>query len=171
MNPRCDGCANWITLSKTLYESGDEVVHSRTELGKGLCKLLGIETAADFGCVKHEAGDDHVLIVARKSGAPWQHSVAGPCPDCAGKGNNGDSGCHRCAGTGKVRYYEDGYVGEERTRLHPKEREHAAPLKCKACDAIIEIDWVACPRCGARTEAPARTEVVPIEQQSMGGIV
>jgi hypothetical protein len=27
----------------------------------------------------------------------------------------------RCVGTGGVRYYDDGYVGEEATRRHPKE--------------------------------------------------
>jgi hypothetical protein len=63
----------------------------------------------------------------------------------------------QCAGTGIVRYYEDGFVGEEHTRLHPKEKAMTEPPKCGKCSRNIDIKWVACPYCGNRLEAMAET--------------
>ena len=155
----CAGCAHWIVANKTIYESGDEVVHYQALPGLGGCKVLDIETKDDFGCNKFEAGDAHV-VTTEKAGAPWQYSRSGPCPDCAAKGNANDGACHRCAGTGQVRHYDDGYVGEERTRLHPKERELAAKPKCQACGQEVDPAWKACPACGHKLDAAAPVEIV-----------
>jgi len=155
----CAGCAHWIVANKTIYESGDVIVHYEAKPGFGGCTVLDIETKDDFGCKKFAAGDDHVTA-DRKAGAPWQYSRSGPCPDCAAHGNANDGACHRCAGTGQVRHYDDGYVGEERTRLHPKEKESAARPTCSACFREVDADWVSCPRCGQRLNAPADVEKV-----------
>lgn len=161
---RCDWCAKWVVRRETRYEDGSTVVNFQAPEGKGHCELLNIDTAPEFGCAGYAPGSEGYsgVEVSQKTGAPWQYSHAGPCPDCNGKGNSGDTGCHRCAGTGKVRHYDDGYVGEERTRLHPKERAHAEGPKCRGCGAPVMAEWIACPKCGARTEAPAETEVVPL---------
>jgi len=120
---RCDGCANWITAVRTAYDDGSTVTNREAPEGAGDCRHLRISTAPDFGCAAFAPGDDHVLV-ERKAGAPWQHFVMIDCPNCRGKGSDGGA-CHRCAGTGKVRLYDDGHVGEEQTRMHPKEREAA----------------------------------------------
>lgn len=168
---RCDGCAHWLVERVTLYEDGSKVSNFKAPDGKGACQALGIDTLPDFGCASYSQAIDgysHVEV-AQKAGAPWQHSYAGSCPDCGGKGNSGDSGCHRCAGTGKVRHYDDGYVGEERTRLHPKERELARPKTCVICGwSDMGSEWKFCPRCGHKVEDPAKTEVIAPDQQNMG---
>ena len=112
----CKTCKNWVTERSTAYGDGSVIVNFRAPDGKGACVPLGLETAADFGCNKYESGGPTVEM-SFKGGAPWSHSVAGPCPDCGG------TGCRRCAFTGKVRHYDDGHVGEEQTRLHPREKE------------------------------------------------
>lgn len=156
---RCDSCVRWKTAEKTIYGDGSIVVNQQAPEGKGHCLQLDIDTAPEFGCTSFAEGDAHE-IVHRKEGAPWQHSHAGPCPDCTGNGNAGDGACHRCAGTGKVRHYDDGYVGEERTRLHPREREHAAKPKCAKCGREVDVDWKVCPTCGNKLDAETTTEVV-----------
>lgn len=162
----CISCACWITQRKTIYGGdGSEVVNFQAAEGKGACTELGIETPHDFGCNRFAPGSPtDQVVVSTKQGEPWQHFTSGPCPDCAGAGNSGDSGCHRCAGTGKVRHYDDGYVGEERTRMHPKEKELNAKPACVMCGQTLERDWIACPKCGHRKEKPAKTEVVPLEE-------
>lgn len=117
----CKNCQHWIIARKTIYEDGSEIVNSQSPEGKGDCLYLEIETSADFGCNAFAVGDVHVEII-RKPGAPWMHHRDGPCPECSGRGSN-EGACGRCCGTGKVRYYDDGYIGEERTREHPKEKE------------------------------------------------
>lgn len=117
----CSGCAHWLVEQSTSYQDGSVVVAYKAPDGMGRCNVLDVETAAAFGCNQFAAGGPLVETTS-KAGAPWMHSVAGPCPDCGGLG----LGCVRCAGTGKVRHYEDGHVGEEQTRLHPKEKELAA---------------------------------------------
>jgi hypothetical protein len=192
---RCDGCTLWTKARVTRYGNGETTVNFEAPEGKGACEMMverlaaiempdearaaATQTPADFSCARHEVcheGYSHVLLLGTKPGAPWQHSHAGPCPDCKGRGSPDPGpvqdgqvapshGCHRCAGTGKVRYYDDGYVGEERTRLHPKER--AVPLSCVECGNKVERDWVVCPKCGKRTEVPAETEQVSSSDQGL----
>lgn len=162
---RCADCENWKTREITKYADGSEIVNWLVPEGKGRCSILIMETAAEFGCtsfVEELAGqmiNPHV-IRNWKNGAPWQHCVAGPCPECQGKPGANGGVCSRCAGTGKVRYYDDGYIGEEQTRLHPKERETIAPLKCQHCGELVDVKWKACPICGNRLEPVAETEHV-----------
>jgi len=119
---KCDECEHWITTRETHYEDGSTVVNYRCPDGKGRCNILGIDTDPDFGCNKFSGGTLRAVI-SYKSGAPWQHHVMGACPDCEGLGSQTGSACMRCAGTAKVRYYDDGHIGEERTRLHPDEKK------------------------------------------------
>lgn len=169
----CNSCARWVTSRKTIYADGSEVLNFQAAANKGLCEALGIETAEGFGCNKFMAGVDGCHVeVSQKTGSPWHHWGMIPCPDCRGKGtpNAGASdpqghemssrACDRCAGTGNVRKYDDGFIGDERTRLHPKEREVAAKPKCPTCQREVNADWKACPVCATRLDAPAETEVV-----------
>lgn len=170
---RCDGCNNWTVRRVTRYGDGSEVVNWKAPDGKGRCSVLDLDTLAEFGCTSFEPLAVSAVTVVNgvpmapphvvsnwKNGAPWMHSVNGPCPECKGRGS--DSGvCHRCAGTGHVRYYDDGFIGEEQTRLHPEELKTAEPLKCRKCAALIaDLKWVHCPVCGTRLETPAETEYV-----------
>ena len=168
---RCNVCKNWTTARVTRYGDGSEVVNWRAPEGKGECGELGINTPAEFGCVQFAAlanGNASVpatvvphVASSWKNGAPWQHYVYGPCPQCRGRGSFDPGGvCMTCAGTGKVRYYDDGYIGEELTKLHPKEKENTEPLKCRNCSEIVDIKWKACPMCGTRLEPMAETEYV-----------
>ena len=118
---RCDECEHWTLSRQTHYEDGSAIATFTAPSGKGHCDLLNLDTAPEFGCTSFRASNIHVVIT-HKAGAPWQHFKMGPCPDCSGAGSSG-SACHRCAGTGIVRYYDDGFVGEEQHRLHPKEKE------------------------------------------------
>ena len=122
---QCDECEHWIITRETHYEDGSVVVNKRAPVGKGTCDILNVDTEADFGCTKFSASGIHSVIFY-KAGAPWQHHVMVPCPDCAGAGSNNSTACMRCTGTAKVRRYDDGHVGEERTRQHPKEKEAIA---------------------------------------------
>jgi len=117
---KCEDCIHWILQRKTIYGDNSEVVTFSVANGHGLCEELNTNTAPDFGCTKFVPGAH--IVVTLKNGEPWQYWKMGPCPGCQGVGNRG-AACHRCAGTGKVRYYDDGFVGEEQTRLHPKEVE------------------------------------------------
>ncbi len=165
---RCDGCKNWTTARVTRYGDGSEVCNWKAPAGKGRCSVLDIDTPEAFGCTSHAPLDAvgaltlpafHHIQSNWKNGAPWQHHVVGPCPDCRGLGSNSGV-CYRCAGTGKVRYYDDGYIGEEQTRLHPKEKDKAEPLRCRNCKEIVDVKWKACPMCGTRLEPVAETEYV-----------
>jgi hypothetical protein len=93
---------------------------------------LNIETPAEFGCAKFEqarhSSEAKVFFevqveTERKDGAPWQHFTMIECPACSGHPGLGEAGRCKCAGTGKTRLYDDGYVGDEHTRKHPKELE------------------------------------------------
>ena len=121
---KCFDCSHWVLARKTVYENGAEIVTYKAPEGKGHCEQLDVDTAPSFGCTDFlSAGSGGgVVCCSQKAGAPHSHWTMGPCPDCQGKGNGGtDSACHRCAGTAKVRYYDDGFVGDERTRKHPQE--------------------------------------------------
>jgi hypothetical protein len=158
----CETCTHWVTIRKTVYGDGSEVETFQASTGKGRCEKLDIDTLPEFGCIsfQDEGPDHHPWRISHKPGVPWQYWTMGNCPDCNSKGNSGDGACHRCAGTGKVRYYEDGYIGEERTRLHPKERETAPKPKCGGCSKDVDIGWVACPFCGHKLEPVAPVETV-----------
>lgn len=155
---RCDGCKNWLCQQVTDYEDGTRLVNLQTPEGKGHCDILGVDTDAEFYCSKWADGEgyDHVEVVATKSGSPWHHSKWGKCPDCNAVGWAGGGVCRRCAGSGKVLFYDDGYVGEEQTRMHPNEKAKGPPPppRCMGCDRQIEDVWVACPFCGTRTNKP-----------------
>lgn len=156
----CSDCAQWITCEARIYEDGSEITDFQAPVGQGRCEVLKITTGEAFGCTSHAPGNGHIKLTQRP-GAPWQHSKAGPCPDCFGAGNDNDRGCKRCAGTGKVRHYEDGYIGEEQTRLHPKEREMAgAKPKCASCQREVEPSWKVCPSCAHKLDAASETEHV-----------
>ena len=164
----CETCARWITAHRTIYDDGSEIRTFEAAAGKGRCELLGIETPVDFGCNGYAEGTEHI-ITTRKTGKPHEHWHMGPCPDCKSHGNAGDGACHRCAGTGNVRYYDDGFIGEERTRLHPKERELAGKPKCLGCGREVEVAWVACPACGHKLDAAVAAESVIDPLFSSGG--
>lgn len=119
----CDNCANWTVRRRRLYENGDEIITYDAPAGKGHCDALGIDTAPTFHCGAFAPGWEH-LRTERITGKPWEHWKHGPCPDCGGRGSTPEMGmCQRCYGTSRVRFYDDGYIGEEQTRIHPKERE------------------------------------------------
>jgi hypothetical protein len=87
--------------------------------GKGHCDVLNLDTLPEFGCLSFlQLFSSHEEICSRL-GEAWQYYWDVPCPDCNGQAYK----CQRCMGTGRVRKYGDGYVGEERTRMHPKEKE------------------------------------------------
>jgi hypothetical protein len=124
VDENCTNCVFWRLGKRIEYADGTVILIREVPEPQGKCGILEIATDPLFGCKRFLAiasWDQH-LERESKPGAPWQHSVAGPCPDCAGTGSPpGGLGCYRCAGTGKVRHYDDGHIGEERTRLHPVE--------------------------------------------------
>jgi hypothetical protein len=124
---KCADCGNWTIKRVTIYDDGSEVENYCAPEGKGHCDHLNQDFGPDFGCIAFVPGI-HVHA-ERKSGAPWQHWRMITCPDCAGHPGRGAGGRCRCAGTGLVRLYDDGYVGEEQTRKHPKEKELASASK------------------------------------------
>jgi hypothetical protein len=158
----CSDCSHWVIARTTLYQDGSSVDTFRAADGSGRCGELHIDTAPSFGCMAFAAGDGHV-VYSHKLGAPWQHSHAGPCPDCNAAGHQGSTACHRCAGTGKVRHYDDGYIGEEQSRLHPKEKANREPPQCPHCAKRIDLEWIACPHCGKRLDRPMPTEIISFE--------
>ena len=116
----CQDCGNWILERKTIYEDGSEKINYKAPDGKGNCQVLKLDTAPDFGCNNFQYGNH--TETNNKSGAPWHHWHYDVCPTCNGRGNPGDAKpCAQCVGTGRVRYYDDGFIGEEKTRLHPNE--------------------------------------------------
>jgi hypothetical protein len=149
----CDVCRKWLTQRVTDYENGERIVNFKTEPGKGLCEVLNTETDYDFGCKRFEFGLSHIEVMGRKSGSPWHHSEWGVCPDCKDSPAGPGWGCRRCAGTGRVLYYDDGFVGEEQTRRHPEELKFGKPPPpaCIDCGKDIDLNWIACPFCGTRT--------------------
>ncbi len=119
---RCDGCKNWRRGSRTEYGDGTVVDNTLPPTAKCACAILMIATAPDFGCNQFAEGSaDDQIEVTRFEGEAWRHFEMIPCPDCSGVGSKADTACYRCAGTRNVRRYGDGFVGDERTRRHPKE--------------------------------------------------
>ena len=153
----CERCNHWTVQRVTKYGDGSTIENWRAASGKGACDSLGIETDALFACNRFfEGSGDHVEIV-HKHGAPWQHFKMIPCPDCGGLGDGGRG--HRCAGTGLVRLYDDGHVGDEQTRMHPKEKP--LPANCAGCGLSVDRGWAHCPSCGKKLWIePAEPEIV-----------
>jgi|SRR6516162_2406076 hypothetical protein len=172
----CCSCSRWKVARTRIYGNGESFDDWRAELGKGRCTLLAVLTKESFGCNEYCEGAEPVIIEHRPEQQPWHHCWAGTCPDCEGKASWGvetspgfmtTTVCGRCCGTGKVRHYGDGYIGEEKTRRHPKQGpEHPPCPKCS--NPIRDYRWGNCPQCGHKLEPPAATEV--IEDQSVGGI-
>lgn len=153
---KCEACEHWIVRKETAYGGGEVIVNWTPPIGKGECQSLGILTEASFGCNRFiETASDHVAVT-HKDGEPWQHFVMIPCPDCKGVGDGGRG--HRCAGTGLVRLYDDGHIGDEQTRRHPK--EVPLPTTCPSCAKPVEQSWSHCPSCGGKLWKTAETEVI-----------
>lgn len=150
----CSECRFWLQMRVTDYADGTRIINHESPEGMGKCEKVGIETVADFGCNRFGPGTDHVEIMATKTGSPWHHSHYDKCPDCKGRGipEGAEGPCARCCGTAKVLHYDDGYVGEERTRRHPNEEQIGPAPKptCPGCTAITEPQWFACPHCGTK---------------------
>lgn len=156
----CNTCVNWVVARVTDYEDGSRIFNYQSADGFGHCDILGIDTEPDFLCNKFKLGTDHIQV-SHKTGAPWNHSHQVPCPDCSAVGCDENSrACSRCAGIGKVLLYDDGYLGDEQTRMHPREKELARKPTCMNCGKDVERDWVACPMCGQRLNAAVKTEVI-----------
>ena len=119
----CADCGNWVQVRKTVYGDGTEIVNYTSPAGKGHCGILALDTLPEFGCVSFVLGF-HVEIT-HKPDPPWRYWTMIPCPTCNG-GAAADPRC-KCAGTGNVRLYDDGHLGDEqRNRHHPKEKLVAA---------------------------------------------
>jgi hypothetical protein len=166
----CLTCKSWICQRVMCYGDGSTVIKFETPEGRGECTLLKIETTADFGCKRFIEGRDHIEVLGHKAGSPWQYFTLGPCPDCKDSAGPGWM-CRRCAGTAKVRYYDDGFVGDEQTKRHPKEPSDkvAAELLCIDCGSPLDQDWIACPRCGARTNKSEEMVIIEGEAFNVGG--
>jgi hypothetical protein len=152
----CSNCRFWLTHRVTDYEDGTRIFNFKAPEGKGRCESLMMETAPDFGCTKFQEGHEHVEIMGKKPGSPWHHSHYITCPDCNGTGVVNDGTCGRCCRTGRCLLYDDGYLGEEKTRRHPSEANIGPPPvpTCPGCSRNIELSWVACPFCGYKMERP-----------------
>lgn len=162
---RCAACAHWITRRVTVYGDGSHIETFKTPDGKGLCDQLNIETSEAFGCTAFlHGGVGGTHIISTKDGAPWENWHYDRCPDCSGDAAKPEGGmCIRCAGIGKVRHYDDGFIGNEQDQMHPEEKKRRAPPTCPKCSQRIELNWKACPHCGIKLEPPSPPEVVKFD--------
>ena len=147
---KCSDCRHWLTARVTDYEDGTRIFNLQCPDGTGQCLQLKIDTPTDFGCNKFEEGHDHIEVNAKKPGSPWHHSHYIDCPDCKATGLIDDAACARCCRTGRCLLYDDGFLGEEKTRRHPNEAKIGPPPKptCPTCNSDVDIKWKACPFCG-----------------------
>lgn len=123
---KCVECKYWIQIRKTVYDGGSEIVNwESSSKDEGYCDILKIETKGDFGCLSFEIGDHEEIT--HKTGEPWHHYILINCPDCEGRGSliEAQRHCGRCVGTGNVPKYDDGYISDQRTREHPKNKSRA----------------------------------------------
>lgn len=121
--PSCSNCNKWVRECRRHYSDGTEQSYFIAPEGKGHCEALGIDTAPEFGCLKFVDYPSWThVIIDPIDGAPWEHWTFISCPDCNGVGSSNDRACRRCAGTAKVRRYDDGYVADA-TWDHPLEKE------------------------------------------------
>ena len=161
----CAECRFWRRGTVTRYTTEDRSVLHVDGEGNAPCHnptgpLVGVTVPSTFGCALFEAYDtfDDQIEIIVTGGEPWQSWHMGPCPDCSAKGSTLGVGCHRCAGTGNVRYYDDGHVGEEQTRLHPRERErHLAAVREAALQRMREELAIA-----EKAQGPAKVENIPL---------
>jgi hypothetical protein len=135
---KCADCALWLRGRWVVFPSAARFEPAAPGESEGVCRgpLAGRIVEADFGCVGFRqlaspAEQEERVVHA---GEPWQVWEMIACPDCGGRGSTAgeppadggevsSSACYRCAGTGNVRRYADGFIGDERTREHPVERE------------------------------------------------
>lgn len=191
---QCRTCKHWLIRQENNYENGETIVKWSAPEGKGKCQILNMITDPDFGCIKYGKGGPFVKS-RYKIGEPWHYSVGGPCPDCkhpyCGYPNctsercPGPEHCHgrgtvtggqddRCVGTGLVSYYDDGYIGENKTKKHPKElqgflRPGTAAPSCMNCKFEINERWNICPNCGKSLKEPmSNTELIGDKNANMG---
>lgn len=119
----CSNCAKWVRERVRVYGDGTRITYYVAPDGKGHCGALAVDTVPEFGCLKFaEAAAFSHVTVEHIDGAPWERWAFIPCPDCNGVGSSNDRACRRCAGTAKVRRYDDGYVADA-TWDHPLEKE------------------------------------------------
>ncbi len=137
----CGTCRHWLRGTRTIFAGSEEWKPAGAGGDEGLCRgPVGKLTTSDFGCLRFAAAsspDDQVITV-RHDAEPCQVFEVIRCPDCSGGGNSGEAGCHRCAGTGKVRRYGDGYVGDEQTREHPRARDERLKRQKEALAARMQ---------------------------------
>jgi hypothetical protein len=181
----CDHCALWLVRRETGYDGGEIVVTWFDPDGRGKClgPLKGVLTEPEFGCNSFQDGGP-LIETSRKGGHPWQHATPIPCPDCRkpgcgfvapgectaigcpgtdkclGLGSANDGADGRCVGTGTVLRYDDGFVGDNRTKKHPKESERVEPRSCQRCARPVETTWLHCPHCGQNLHEEGKTEVL-----------
>lgn len=175
----CRVCKSWLLRRENHYENGEVIVKWKGPDGKGKCGVLDVLTAPNFGCIAFEKGGP-LIKIRNKTGEPWHHKHYGPCPDCKrpecgypdcswvhcpgmdkcqGSPARASGGYDdRCVGTGLVYYYDDGFIGENRTKMHPKEKmigkkrpddgvmDH--PPECRKCNKSVSEEWNVCPYCG-----------------------
>jgi hypothetical protein len=160
---RCDECDHWLVAKITSYDDGSVVDNYRAPEGNGHCEVHDKDFAAAYFCADFkESGWDH-LEKKHKAGAPWQYWVLVKCPECEPVGHS--VGCNRCAGTGQIRLYDDGFLGNNQTLEHPVEtaKRVKGPPKCVQCSKDLDPMWINCPWCGARTNKPSPPEIIKDE--------
>ncbi len=156
---RCAGCRHWLRGTRVRFSSSERWEPAAGE-GFGLCRgPLEVPTKAQFGCVDFEQASDPAdqEIVVRHEAEPWQIWTMVPCPDCHAAGSSSDVGCHRCAGTGNVRLYGDGYLADERTREHAREAELRKERERRALAETMRAELAAL-EAAPEPARPARVE-------------
>jgi len=158
----CSSCGKWLLRKETSYENGEVIVNWSDPEGRGECSYLSTCTHPSFGCNQYMNGGP-LIERASKPGEPWHHWVLGPCPECHGLGTGGTAGGYvdnRCCGTGLVQYYDDGYVGDNKTKCHPKEKalygkkRDEVELVCFNCQKPTDPSWLMCPYCATKLKEP-----------------
>ena len=146
----CSACAYWLRGTWRSYGfTPPEFSPAAEDPSAGLCRdaenpLSGHTTPAGFGCLRftEKQSDEDQLIRETYDREPWEvwHMIR--CPDCRPPGVTGEAACHRCAGTGQVPQYADGYVGEQQTWEHPiaKERRVQREREARAAKLREELE-------------------------------
>ena len=186
----CNVCKKWLISVRNTYDNGDIIEKWGAPASQGKCQVLNVLTSDDFGCLKFELNGP-LTISRHKAGAPWNHKVLGPCPDCkkpdcgypncenprcpgsdkcfgepaVAEGHNG-----RCHGFGQVYYYDDGFIGDMKTQRHPKEREQVpdSPMRCQRCTEPVDRLWNICPNCGQRLKGVGDSIVIDDKLSILG---